>query len=388
MKSKRHHVAICVSLMHGAERDFLTGIFRHLDDGHYWQIDLLQSSPPFSAESLRRLEASGLDGIIISDAREADIIPELVTTAIPLALVSGTAFRKSHPMFRRKGPTVVVHNDNFAITDLGLSHLAACGKFASHGFVPAKRGIIWSDERLMAFAKSMSESGEEIRVFREGETTLADWLKTLPKPTAVMAACDEFAVRVLDTCARLGLTVPTVVSVLGVDNDGLLCRHSTPPLSSVLPDHEGMGYTAARELEKLMSHRRMVMKPRHLTLKPIKVICRESTGYVVPAATLIERARQIAADEANTGISVAEIAKRLNVSQRLLEHRFKTLVGQSLKQLLLRKRLDTARQLIKTTRRPLVRIAKECGYCDAKHLTHCFKKNYGLSPREFRRSET
>ena len=377
-------VAICASLRHGSEREFLTGIFKHLDDGHSWKIDLIQDSPPFTAESLAQAEREGLDGIIVSDAREEDIIPELVQTPIPLALVSGTAFRKSHPMFARTSRTAVIHNDNFSIARMGLSHLLECGKFRSLGFVPAERGIVWSDERLVAFADTAAKNGFEAKVYRDGELSLEKWLSSLPKPAAVMTAYDELAVKVLDTCLRIGIAVPTLVSVLGVDNDLLICQHSTPPLSSVLPDHEGMGYLAAKELEKLMSARSKPKPPKHFTLAPLKLVCRESTGPVAPSAALIERTKDIVMSEAVKGATVADIVKRLGVSRRLLELRYREAEGTTLCKALAARRLEVARKLVLTTSRTITRIAAECGFSDAKHLTHRFVAAYGLSPKEAR----
>ena len=383
-RTSHKRVAICASLRHGSEREFLTGIFRHLDDGHAWKIDLIQNSPPFTAQSLTKAERDGLDGIIVSDAHEEDIIPELVATPIPIALVSGTAFRKSHPMFARTNRTAVIHNDNFNIARMGIEHFSECGKFRSLGFVPAERGIVWSDERLVAFADAAAKSGFDAKVYRDGELTLEKWLADLPKPAAVMTAYDELAVKVLDTCLRIGIAVPKQVSVLGVDNDLLICQHSTPPLASVLPDHEGMGYLAAKELEKLMASRGRPKPPKHFTLAPLKLVCRESTGPVAPSAVLVERAKSLIQSDATNGIAVADIVRQLRVSRRLLEMRFRETEGTTICKALAARRLEVARKQILTTKRTITRIAADCGFCDAKHLAHAFKAAYGRSPRESR----
>ena len=62
-RTTQRRVVVCASLRHGSERDFLTGIFRHLDEGHAWKIDLIQDSPPFTGESLASAERGELDGI-------------------------------------------------------------------------------------------------------------------------------------------------------------------------------------------------------------------------------------------------------------------------------------------------------------------------------------
>ena len=385
-RSAPKRVIACVSLTHASERDFLSGVFRYLDEGHNWKIRIVQDSPPFTEASLRRLEQNGeADGIIISDAYRRDLIPALVDTPIPLAVVSGVAFQKTHPLVKRQQPTFVIHNDNAGIGRLGFRHFCDCGKFNVYGFVPTERGVTWSDEREEAFLRAVRANGLTAKVFRRPREELGSWLKSLPKPAAVMAAYDELAADVLSVCEQEGLAVPRQVAVLGVDNDPFVCRSAVPALSSVLPDHEGMGYLAAEGLNRLMLNRRRASKTKHVTLAPRKTVGRDSTGAVIPAATLVDRVKALIRDEATKGLSVDDVAKRLHVSRRLVELRFKQFEGQTIGKAIADRRLEEATRLIKTTSLPLIRIAAECGFCDAKHLTHRFTAKFNLSPRDIRK---
>ena len=381
-------ITVCVSLAHAAERDFLSGIFRFLDEGHRWKINLIQSSPPFTAGALKKTESAGeTDGIIISDAHARDLIPELTTTRIPLAVVSGTAFRTNHPLIRRTNPTVVVHNDNAAIGRLGFRHFCDCGKFNSFGFVPTERGIIWSDEREEAFLRAARAAGFRARVFRKPMGQLCAWLRSLPKPSAVMVAYDELAADVLAACAAESIAVPNQVAVLGVDNDRFVCRYADPPLSSVLPDHEGMGYHAARLLDRLIAARTKPTKHRHINLQPLKVVVRESTGHIAPAAAIIDRAKELIAQSATSGLTIDSLAKSLRISRRLLELRFRELEGTTIGKAIAERRLEEATRQIRATKHTIVRIAEDCGFSDAKHLTHRFKEKFGVSPLHFRKQK-
>ncbi len=385
-RSEARNVIVCVSLAHAAERDFLSGVFRFLDEGHNWKVRIVQEHPPFSEKSLRELERrGGADGIIISDAYRGDLIPALVDTAIPLAVVSGVAFQKTHPLIARRKPTFVVHNDNTSIGRLGFRHFCDCGKFNSYGFVPTERGVIWSDEREESFVRAARSAGFRAKAFRKSADALGAWLADLPKPAAVMVAYDELASDVLAACEREGLAVPRQVAVLGVDNDPLVCRSATPPLSSVLPDHEGMGFLAAKGLDELMSGKSRRSTPRHVTLAPHRVVQRESTGTVAPAATLVDRAKAIISAEAVRGITVEALAQRLHVSRRLAELRFREIEGSTISKAIAARKLEVALHLVKTTKYPLARIAEECGFSDAKHLTHRFSARYGRPPRDFRK---
>ena len=385
-RSEARNVIVCVSLAHAAERDFLSGVFRFLDEGHNWKVRIVQEHPPFSEKSLGELERrGGADGIIISDAYRGDLIPALVDTAIPLAVVSGVAFQKTHPLIARRKPTFVVHNDNTSIGRLGFRHFCDCGKFNSYGFVPTERGVIWSDEREESFVRAARSAGFRAKAFRKSADALGAWLADLPKPAAVMVAYDELASDVLAACEKEGLAVPRQVAVLGVDNDPLVCRSATPPLSSVLPDHEGMGFLAAKGLDELMSGKSRRSTPRHVTLAPHRVVQRESTGTVAPAATLVDRAKAIISAEAVRGITVEALAQRLHVSRRLAELRFREIEGSTISKAIAARKLEVALHLVKTTKYPLARIAEECGFSDAKHLTHRFSARYGRPPRDFRK---
>ena len=90
---------------------------------------------------------------------------------------------------------------------------------------------------------------------REDLSALRDWLTALPKPAAVMASWDTRATQVLAMCKDAQIKIPSQVAVLGVDNDELLDESCVPPLTSILPDHEKLGYAAARALERLMAGR-------------------------------------------------------------------------------------------------------------------------------------
>jgi len=104
----------------------------------------------------------------------------------------------------------------------------------------------------------------------------------------------------------------------------------------------------------------------------------------IPAATLVDRAKAIIKTEAVKGITVEALAQRLHVSRRLAELRFREIEGTTISKAIACQKLDAALHLVKTTRYPLARIAEECGFSDAKHLTHRFSIRYGRPPRDFR----
>jgi LacI family transcriptional regulator len=78
------------------------------------------------------------------------------------------------------------------------------------------------------------------------------WLKALPKPVGVMACNDLRGFHLLEACQRSEFRVPDEVAVIGVDDSELLCELCDPPLTSIIPNAEQIGYDAAALLDRLM----------------------------------------------------------------------------------------------------------------------------------------
>lgn len=61
--------------------------------------------------------------------------------------------------------------------------------------------------------------------------------------TAILCSHDILASSALVYCAELGLSVPKDISIIGFD-DIPLCKHTTPPLTTIRQDRESLGKTA------------------------------------------------------------------------------------------------------------------------------------------------
>src|SRR5690606_17329552 len=127
--------------------------------------------------------------------------------------------------------------------------------------------IVWSRERGEGFESSIKEAGYAVHYFEHKKSrsmdlwyskpsVLSRWLKSLPKPIALMACDDNQALHISEASKHAGLRIPEDVAVLGVDNDENICFLSDPPLSSISLDVESGGYEAAKLMEKLIKHRK------------------------------------------------------------------------------------------------------------------------------------
>jgi LacI family transcriptional regulator len=90
----------------------------------------------------------------------------------------------------------------------------------------------------------------------------------------IFCGSDQIARGVVDELKISGISVPHDVAVVGYDNWELFSTTSQPPLTTIDMDLEGMGRSAADELQDAISG-----KPRTgIHRLPVQLIPRESTA--------------------------------------------------------------------------------------------------------------
>jgi LacI family transcriptional regulator len=387
-------VLVDITLGKSSSNDILSGILHQMEETQRLNISLIQKDDnPLTAEKVRACDINLTAGIILTEIKPPEIMHEIAATELPVVAIGF-----NHPLLAsRKAPTAFIRNDNAEIGRMGAEHFLSLGKFSSYGFV--RRTVddqSWVDERQEAFRKTLAGALKkpEISVFspcgptpRTGLAELAKWLKSLPKPAAVMAACDSQTAIVLDACIAEKIKVPDSIALLGVDNDQFTCFLSLPTLSSILPGHQEMGRRAVRELERLIKHGKRKSLPREITIAPQSLIVRESSALRSPSAALVENARRFIKANAAAGIKVTHVAAHLKISRRLLEMRYRAATGSSVRSDIEAERMARLKKLLSSTTRPITAIAAECGFKNLSSLANRFKKLYGTSMREFRKED-
>ena len=372
-------------------RDILSGIFRYARTRIGWDMRLIQLPNATHPEKIRRIAAEGVDGLITSDLSSVPLKAIVSKTDVPLVFIGPPSMPIPRPS---GGTTSFVSCDDAAIGAMGAKHFLSLGAFNGFGFLYSGKDPNWPSLREQGFRNTLAAAGKTCSTFvsptaadeRIDEAKLAVWLKSLPKPAAVMAYYDPYAVQAANVCKEHGIAVPGQVSILGVDNDDLLCEFADPSLSSIQPDHERAGLLAARELDALMSNPKR--KPRTLVSPVIGIVERESTRQLTPAAHLMRKALEFINANAAKGIGVKDVVAHLKISRRLADLRFREIEGRSILQTIESRRLELAEQMLQETNRPVQAVAKESGYRNVKTFEAAFRKRHGCSPSEYRRHST
>ena len=212
---------------------------------------------------------------------------------------------------------------------------------------------------------------------------LAQWVRGLPKPVAVLAANDVCGMRLIDACRCAEVSVPEQVAVLGVDNDTVLDMLTSPAMSSIDLNVQQIGYKAAALLDRLM---RGEPKPEvPVLIQPAGVVTRQSTDVFAVDDPGVADALSFIRRHAQDGITVADVADHLSISRATLERRFADEMNRTPKNEITRVRLEQVKQLLTLTEHTLPQVAELTGFKTASHLSVVFKRETGLSPTQFRK---
>ena len=87
-------------------------------------------------------------------------------------------------------------------------------------------------------------------------------------------------------------------------------------------------------------------------------------------------------DYGDPTLSLVGVSNNIHVSPNYLSTLIKKETGASFVDLLTKKRIETARELVLGSAMKMREIAERCGYSDQHYFSYCFKKYCGMSPNE------
>ena len=389
MTSKRQRkVMIMLRLSGAAGRDILSGIFLFTRRHPHWQTRIFQMPDELTPEIFSALEAEGFDGFIASEAGTVETAQLAAKSRIPIAFIGDPG-----PILSSRATNITyIRNDDEHIGRLGARFLMSLGNFRSFGFIPTTSNQYWSNLRHKGFENELNARGRNVNYFRSPSisgssadlSALKDWLVAIPKPAAIMAAWDTRATQAIQLCENAKVRIPSQLAIIGVDNDELLDESTNPPLTSIQPDHEKLGFVAARELEHLMNGRHAKSETAFLA-RPLRIVERESAVAVAPAAHIVTRATDYISKNATKGITPDDVADFLGISRRLADLRFSQFGGESINEAITRTKLNAVKKLLATTNRSIKSISQSCGYNNPAYLKTLFKRHFGQTMRDWRK---
>ena len=387
---KQFHVALIVETATIYGRRLLRGITRFVRTHDPWSVFLEQRGLTESVPDwLHDWQGDG----IISRVTTPELAQHLIQIGTPVVDLTDMHGEIGLPR---------IWNDDLAIGRLAAEHLLERGfrEFAYCGF----EGHHWSEQRAKGFSQTVNEAGGSLgptyaspwggpdaHRWEDEQDEIGNWLNELPKPVGVMASNDMRGQHVLDACSRLDIAVPEGVSVIGCDDDDILCELSNPPLSSVIPNPERIGFEAAELLGAMMTgtkRERADLREVRRAISPLGVTTRQSTDVLAIEDPSIAAAVHHIRENACSGLTVEELLRHVAVSRSVLERGFRRYVRRSPHAEIRHVQLKRVCQLLGETDLPLDQIAELTGFKHPEYLSVVFKREMRETPGRYRQRAT
>ena len=377
-----------------AGQDKLSGIFEYLAGDHRWNLAIYRTRHEFTAKTVRDELARGASGFIVGIPETADALAVLAKTDKPVILMN----IPPGPLASRKRGFTLIKSDAETVGREAARALLSQGVYKSYAFAGYRSDDDWSRERGRAFSETLQKAGFIVRMFdvahykgrTDDRATLIAWLKGLPKPCGILAACDDRAYEIVDICNECGIRIPSEIGLLGVNNDPILCENSNPRLSSVQPDFHREGYLAAQTLDRMMhpssSPSSPFPRPSSLLVGIKQIVHRESTYPLSNSGLLVQKALAFIGRNAARKLSVGNVADHLRISRSLLDLRFRELQHETVHDAIIRARLSEIKRRLRTTSDTIERIASDCGWTNVNSLKNAFRRKTGQSMRDWRKN--
>ena len=114
-----------------------------------------------------------------------------------------------------------------------------------------------------------------------------------------------------------------------------------------------------------------------------------SDNYIhLHRSALAAQIEQFVEDNLHAEITVADLSRQFHVSRQILYTLFKIEFNDTVKNFILNKRIEKAKELLTTTSGPISDIATAIGFIDYNYFIRFFKKKVGVSPLQYRKSHS
>jgi LacI family transcriptional regulator len=353
-------------------RGVLRGVMAYANLQSDWEFLM----PPMYSLNSQRLDPKDVDGVIamIHATRSLD---RFRRSGVPTVNTARTI--SARQLNRANVPTVLP--DDAAVGRMAFAYFRE-RLFRSFGFC-GHPTVSWSRLREEAFERECRREGAAYSASAAADEVSRDWIESLPRPCAVLAANDRYAWHAIDVCRQLGISVPEEIAVLGVDNDTLLAEMVRPTLSSIELGVERVGFEAAKMLDDLMQGKSVATTP--IEIAPNGVITRHSTDVFSIEDEVVAEAARFIRRHASEQISIDDILNEVVMSRRNLERRFRRVMRRTLQNEIRRVHLDRAAKLLRETTLAIPEVAEQSGFASLVRFSTVFREQMGITPTGYRR---
>lgn len=353
-------------------RGCLCGIARYARSRPHWSLHH-QPPPDDPAQIAAAIQAAQPDGIV-------------ARLHSPAALAALAGFPK--PLIFAAMPAadtvqaISVATDQSKIVAVAVDHLLSCG-FEHLAFFgnPADSDSILRQTALTQMPLPAHITRHCFDASTRDPAAAQQWLAALPKPVGILAFDDALGSELLNLCSAIGLRIPEQVAVVGASNDEVICELSRPPLSSVIPNFNAIGYRAARALDDLLEGRD---SERAILIAPTGLEIRASSDIESLCDQVLAQAVRYIRNSVTQGVSVKDVLAHVGVSRSTLERRFLDQLGCTPHDYIVARQMELVRRLLLETTYSIRQISGMTGFRSPAHMIAAFKIQTSMTPGQFR----
>lgn len=374
-------IAVLLDISRAYERELLTGItnYNKLHD----KFNFFFYSPKYVHLAhedgvIDRIIAWQPQGIF---TREIGEIKRLFELNIPTVIAPNTGLFANH---------INLWGNGYEIGRMVADHFISKGykNFAFLGF----KDFQWSLERHNGFLEGVNKKGYAVSEFiydnanllwEDLPEKLLEWLATLTRPCAIFSSTDELNIPLLEAAKESGAKVPDDISMIGVDNDVMICEMASPTLSSVDQNAVQAGFEAASALSRWIEYGQK--PPGNIILPTGTIVTRNSTNALAVDDEHVRTALHYITNMApSEDISVDDVVKATVLSRRVLEKKFQVIIKSSILEEIRKVRIERIKFLLTNSELSIQQIAYELNFNNFDNITRYFKQSTGLKPMEYR----
>ncbi len=379
---KIRHIAVLVTSTYSYSRQILRGIHQYFCTKRDWELRRID----VDINRVHVLRDWHTDGIICHYGG-ANILRAIAALHIPAV---NTSARCPELLIPR------VVTDDKRVGQLAAEYYINLGFRNCAFYGTGERAF--AEHRRESFIHTLAENGSncavfhapheripvtnEVSLWQADEEIVYAWLRELPKPVGILTASDGEARYLAEVCLHRHIRVPREVAIMGVDDDDLECLMAVPPLSSVRLSGESVGYEASRLLDRMLNGE--AAPTTSIDLAPMGIVARASTDTLAVSDPDVANALRFIYANADKPIRVDDVLMEIPLSRRVLEARFRRVLGRTLLEGIIHAHVELAKKLLADGSLPIPAVATKAGFRSINSLYTSFKTAVGTTPATFR----
>ncbi len=199
------------------------------------------------------------------------------------------------------------------------------------------------------------------------EQYIAQLLAALPVPLGVMVSADLFAADIVYTARECGFAIPKDIAVIAPENFASDLAYAPISITALDSDVQSVARHACDLLARQLAGERL--DPNIcLRVPPRRVVIRDSTTTFISSSPAFAEAVLYLRRHFRDKIYVDDLAKRAGMSERRFQEEFRQALGRTVRDELMRLRLDLAQHLMHESGLTVAAIALESGFGDKANL--------------------